>query len=156
MDAHAEILRLLRAAQVPYTLHAHPAVRTIEDARAVAPTLVEDLLKTVVLRVKDGPYVLAAVPAAARAHYRLIADALGVRRQALRMVGPAEVETELGFQVGGVGPFPVRGDVVVWVQAEVAGWPRVRLGGGRNTITVELAGAALDRLGVRWAPLVKP
>jgi Cys-tRNA(Pro)/Cys-tRNA(Cys) deacylase len=94
-----------------------------------------------------GDWVLAAVRGPDRIHYKALADALGVRRTDLRAIGPEEVELGLGFEVGGVGPFPIRPDLRVLFDLGVAQLERVVCGSGRNTVTVEIAAQDLIALG---------
>jgi Cys-tRNA(Pro)/Cys-tRNA(Cys) deacylase len=48
------------------------------------------------------------------------------------------VESELGFEIGGVGPFPVRPDIRVVFDRSVGQTGNVFCGSGRNTRTVEM------------------
>lgn len=135
---HEAIIALLEASGVPFEVHEHPPVVSIEEAGLRAPNLVEDLLKTIVFRVKDAVWVLAAVRCHDRIDYRRLAEALGVNRKQIRSLSPQEVEEQLGFEVGGVGPIPIRGDVRVIFDARLKETGRVRFGSGRNTRTIEM------------------
>ncbi|MBD3306971.1 hypothetical protein GF339_11145 [candidate division KSB3 bacterium] len=133
------ILGWLTERGVAFRLHAHEAVRTIDDAEQKAPVLVEKLIKTVAFRVKDGGWVLAGVRSSDRIDYRKLAAVLGVNRRQLRSVSPQEIESELGFEVGGVGPFPVRDDVTVIFDRHLRNAGTIYCGSGKNTQTLELA-----------------
>jgi Cys-tRNA(Pro)/Cys-tRNA(Cys) deacylase len=133
------VLHLLEASGVAYSLHTHPPIRTVDDAEERFQLPTTNLVKTVVFRIKEGDWVLAAVRGRDRIHYKALADALGVRRTDLRAKGPQEVETELGFKVGGVGPFPVREDLRVLFDQGVLTLERVVCGSGKNTVSVEIA-----------------
>lgn len=130
-------------------------MRTIDEARRQVPELVVDLLKTVAFeRVPGTQRVLAAVPARCGVDYRALAQALGCSRRALRLLPPARVEAELGFEIGGVGPWPVTADVVVVLDAALGDDARVRCGGGTCTRTVELRAGDLARVsGALRAPI---
>ena len=142
---YAAVLDHLRGLGVDLEIHLHEPVRTIEEAHERVPHLTAGLLKTVVFRLDDGGWVLAAVTGPVRIHYRLLADALGVRRTALRAVGPEEVEAALGFQVGGVGPFALGPAIRVVLDAPILELERVLCGSGRNDRTLELAPGDLAR-----------
>ncbi|MGA7979835.1 MAG: YbaK/EbsC family protein [Chromatiaceae bacterium] len=133
------VLHLLEASGVAYNLHTHPPIRTVEEAEERFQLPTTNLAKTVVFRIKEGDWVLAAVRGRDRIHYKALADALGVRRTDLRAIGPDEVETELGFEVGGVGPFPVREDLRVLFDRGALALECVVCGSGRNTVSVEIA-----------------
>ena len=137
---------MLEASGVPYRLHTHPPVTTVDEAFVKAPHLTHNLLKTVVFRIKDDDWILAAVTGDVRIHYKKLADALSVKRKALRSIAPGEVESELGFQIGGVGPFPVRSDVRTVFDANLERLGCVFCGSGRNTETVEIGIDDLIRL----------
>lgn len=155
--AYARVMEMLREAGVSFTVHEHPPVRTIEEAHRRARHLTHHLLKTVVFKIKDGPWILAAVEGSARIDYRGLASAFGVKRTDLRTVSPDEVEGALGFEVGGVGPFAIREDVQVVLDDSLARLGFVFCGSGRNTRTIEMAAgdlAALPR--ARLAPIARP
>jgi Cys-tRNA(Pro)/Cys-tRNA(Cys) deacylase len=69
-SAYERVMEMLREAGVAYTLHEHPPVRTIDEAYLYARHLTHHLLKTVVFKIKEGPWILAAVPGTARIDYR--------------------------------------------------------------------------------------
>lgn len=132
------IMSLLKKGGVKFRIHSHPAVCTMEQAHARVPHLCRNLVKTVVFRIKDGNWILAAVRAQDRVDYKKLAGAAGVNRTAVRAVSPELVAEELGFQVGGVGPFPVRDDMRVVVDDHLEGIGNIFCGSGLNTRTVEI------------------
>ena len=136
--AYEEIIKLLTRKGVEFEMHIHDPVRTIEDAEKKAPTLVRYLLKTVVFQIKSSFWILAAVPCHERIDYRKLAAALGVNRRQLRSLSPEEVEAELGFQVGGVGPIPWREDMKAVFDSSLLNSGTVYCGSGRNTVTLKL------------------
>jgi len=135
---YRHVLQLLEKSGATYRMHCHEPVTTIEAARRKVPHLTHNLLKTIVFRIKDTAWILAAVNGDARIHYKKLADAVGVKRKALRSISPDLVESELGFEIGGVGPFPVRPDIRVVFDQSVGKTGNVFCGSGRNTRTVEM------------------
>ena len=133
------ILERLEKHHVEFIVHEHAAVTTIEDAEDKASHLVERLIKTIVFQLKDGGWVLAGVPCHARVDYRKLAAVLGVNRRQLRSMSPEGVTRELGFEIGGVGPFPVQNDVRVVFDESLQYLEMVRCGSGKNTQTLELS-----------------
>ncbi len=144
--AYDNILRLLETSGAEYRLHEHIPIRTIEEAHEKVPHLTKNLLKTVVFRIKDGDWILAAVGGADRIHYKRLGECFGVNRRELRSVSPEQVQTGLGFEVGGVGPFPVAADVRVVVNEGLMDLDRIFCGSGLNTKTVEIDPTDLVRL----------
>ena len=71
-------------------------------------------------------------------------------------LAPAQVEKELGFQIGGVGPFPVGEEVQVVVDEKLLGVGAIFCGSGVNTETVEIDLDILVRVAeARIAPISK-
>jgi Cys-tRNA(Pro)/Cys-tRNA(Cys) deacylase len=139
-----QIVQALRAHNVPFTLHTHPPLRTVQDYLGHFP--LEQMLKTVAFRVKDGPWVLVALRGTDRVDYRRLADALGVKRAALAQPPAAEVEAVLGVAPGGVSPVPsVPGLLVVFDQRALA-LDTVYCGAGRPDQTLEIRIADLLRV----------
>ena len=135
---YEQVTAMLDAGGFPYRVHAHQPIRTIEEAHAQVPHLTRNLLKTVVFRIKDAQWVLASVKGGDRIHYKKLADACGVKRTELRSVSPAQVEEDLGFQVGGVGPFPVNHKIRVVLDQRLRQLDSIFCGSGRNTRTIEM------------------
>ena len=154
--AYDKILNLLETGGAEYRLHDHIPIRTIDEALEKVPHLTKNLLKTVVFRIKDGGWILAAVGGTDRIHYKQLGECFGVNRRNLRSVSPEEVQSDLGFEVGGVGPFPVAENVMVVVNEGLKGLGRIFCGSGLNTKTVEIDLADLVRLSeARVYPIIK-
>jgi len=151
-----EVLSLLKRNGVSYTIHEHPPVVSIAEAEVKALHLVPNLLKTVVFKIKDAFWVLAAVRCHDRIDYRGLAEAFQVNRRQVRSLSPREVEQELGFEIGGVGPIPLRDDIKVVFDSGLEGAGKVCFGSGRNTCTIELELKDLLRVtGGRVFPIVR-
>ena len=141
------VLDMLDQAKVSYQVHEHPEVATIEEARALVPHLTIDLLKTVVFEVKDTErLLLVAVPCLAQVDYKSVAQIAGCSRRALRLVNGERIESELGFQVGGVRPFAIREGCEVVLDGGIDSNQLVKVGGGPRTLTIELAFSDLQNL----------
>ncbi len=139
-----------------FSLHEHPAVTTIEDARQKVPHLTVNLIKTIVFKIKDGHWILAGVRADDRINYKALAAAFEVNRKKIRSMSPRDVEQGLGFQIGGVGPFPVISDVRVILDQGLADLGGIFCGSGKNTVTVEMDIQDLIRVsGAMVSPICK-
>jgi len=132
------IQSLLEKGGLPYTLHKHLPVITVEDAKVKVPHLTNNLIKTIVFHIKDSHWILAGVNGSDRIDYKQLGDVCGVNRKLLRSVSPEDVETALGFEIGGVGPFPVNDNVKVILDEGLMKLGMVFCGSGKNTITVEM------------------
>lgn len=128
--AYHRIMNLLNRSGVEFRLHAHEPVRTIEEARTKAPHLSRNLLKTIAFRIKDSDFIMAAVEGTHRVDYRKLAGVFDVGRRALLSISPDDLEKALGFEVSGVGPFPVREDVRVVLDDRLTGLGKLFCGSG--------------------------
>jgi Cys-tRNA(Pro)/Cys-tRNA(Cys) deacylase len=151
------LTRRLAEGGVRFHVHEHVVSRTVADAEALLPFPLEGLLKTVVFRVKGGPWVLAACRGQDRVDYRKLALACGTRRADLVQPAPEEVEAALGFAIGGVSPLPPDDATLVIVDATAAATlDTVYCGIGRNDRTLEIAIADLIAVaGARVLPIVQ-
>jgi Cys-tRNA(Pro)/Cys-tRNA(Cys) deacylase len=153
---YANIIAMLKQSGCSFNVHEHAPVTTIDQARQKVPHLTTNLLKTIVFRIKEADWILAAVAGDGRIHYKKLADALKVKRRDLRSIAPDQVESELGFEIGGVGPFPFREDIRVVFDETVATLGNVFCGSGKNTRTIEMKSSDLiDLASGRVYPIVK-
>ena len=133
------IVALLTARGVRFRVHEHPDSRTVEDARARLPFPLDHLLKTVVFRVKNGPWLLVACAGQDRVDYRKLAAAAGIRRADIVQPAPEEIETALGYVVGGIAPFPPNAETRAIVDAGAAArMDTIYCGIGRTDRTLEI------------------
>lgn len=146
MIVYDQIIKLLDSHHVAYELHEHETVRTVAEVEAKLPFLLDKMLKTVAFRLKDGRFILAGLRGHDRIDYRQLAAHFGVNRRAVASMSPEAVEAELGFEVGGVGPFALQPDVVVLLDAQLANVGTVYCGSGKNTVTLAINFADLLRL----------
>ncbi len=146
MDCYEEILQLLKRHGVVYQLHEHEPVHTVAEVEAKLSFLLDKMLKTVAFRLKDGRFVLAGLRGHDRIDYRKLAAALGINRRAVASMSPQAVEAELGFEVGGVGPFPLQPNVVILLDEQLTALDTVYCGSGKNNLTLAIGFADLHRV----------
>ena len=156
--AEGWIAERLRARGVPFTIHQHVASRTVADAMALLSFSPDAFLKTIAFRLKRGGWVLAALRGQDRVDYRGLATALRVSRRDLKAMGPAEITSDLGLPVGGVGPVPPNDQTrVLFDSRAVSDLDVVYCGAGREDLTLEVRivdlVAACDGL---VAPIAQP
>jgi|tagenome__1003787_1003787.scaffolds.fasta_scaffold19291042_2 Cys-tRNA(Pro)/Cys-tRNA(Cys) deacylase len=160
-DRPAQLAELLTGrladSGVRFRIHEHVVSRTVADAEALLPFPLAGLLKTVVFRVKGGPWVLAVCRGQDRVDYRKLALACEVKRADLVRPAPEEVEAALGFAIGGVSPLPPDDTTRSIVDATAATTlDTVYCGIGRNDQTLEIAIADLIAVaGARVLPIVQ-
>lgn len=140
-----EVRAFLDAAAVPYRTHAQAPLVSFEDAKTVLPFDPGSMVKGLVFRIPSGAFAIVALRGADRADYKKIADALGARRADLRAADPVDVEAELGMQLGGVVPLPIKGALVL-IDERVTSLDAIFCGSGRNDVTVEIKAQDLLRI----------
>jgi Cys-tRNA(Pro)/Cys-tRNA(Cys) deacylase len=149
-DSHERILVLLKTAGISHQVHKHAEIRTIDEAAQRAPHLLENLVKTIAFEIEATKrIVLAAVPHTSQLDYKALSAVLVCNRRALRLLPPARVESELGFEVGGLGPFVLQPNVEVVMDSAVLAQTWLRCGAGLRTRTLELSVA--DVVGISQA-----
>lgn len=146
MNVYDQIRQLLDAQGVVYALHRHEPVRTVAEVEEKLPLLLDRMLKTIAFRLRDGRYVLAGLRGHDRLSYPLLARALAVNRRDVTSLSPEAVAAELGFEVGGVGPFALREDVLVLFDGRLTNMGTVYCGSGLNTATLAVDFADLQRV----------
>jgi Cys-tRNA(Pro)/Cys-tRNA(Cys) deacylase len=154
---HEQLIEALNAQNIPYMLHPHQALVTYQDAKENLPFPAEQMLKTLVLKKKAGGWLLVAARGQDKFDFGKIARAAGVGRDSLIQPGAAEVEAELGFQVGGVCPVALRDDVeIILDETAAATLERIYCGSGRNDVTLEINLSDLRRLSpMKLAAVIK-
>ncbi|WP_420645665.1 aminoacyl-tRNA deacylase [Candidatus Leptofilum sp.] len=146
MTVYDQIITLLKNNRVDFELHEHEPVRTVAEVEEKLPFLMDKMLKTVAFRVKDGRTILAGLRGHDRIDYRQLAAFCGVNRRAIASMSPQAVKDDLGFEVGGVGPFALQPNVIVLLDKHLAEMGTVYCGSGRNTATLAIQFADLLRV----------
>lgn len=132
------ILAQLQRSGAHFVIHEHAPSVTIEDADAHLWFPVERLVKTIAFRAKGRGWVLAGLCGYNQVDYKKLATAVGIARDKLMRLTPGEVESELGYELGGVAPFAPNDQTVILLDAGVLAWPGIFCGVGRNDRTLEI------------------
>lgn len=127
----------------------------IEEAAERRGIAVERILKTMVVRVADGRYVLVMVPGDRLIDWKALRGLLGERR--LSLADEAEAFDATGYRRGTITPFGAAGEWPVVIEASVAGSGEVSIGTGTEGIAVHLdADDLIDVTGARVEPISRP
>ena len=141
-----KIIQLLEEAAVPYTIHEHEAIRTVDEVVDKLPHLAPIMVKTIAFALKDGRIILVAIHGKDRIDYRKVAKAVGTNRRNVRSMSPDDVLATLGYKVGSVGPFILQENVFLLIDEHVAQMPTLNCGSGKTTATLELSFTDLQRV----------
>lgn len=121
-------------------IHAHEAMRTVEDMARDPLFDLTRIVKTVAFRTRNNGIVLAAVRGNRRVDYPRLAALLGINRRDLFPLSPEEVREFLGVEPGSVSPVSPREDAVVLIDEEaLLIRPTLYCGIGRPDRTLEIA-----------------
>ena len=140
-----EIEKFLNAAAVDYRLHRHAPVVSFAESKVALPFDPEATVKGLAFRLPNGAYAIVALRGDARADYKKIAAALGVRRDALKMATAEDLARDLDMEPGGVAPLPVLGAAVLFDQ-QTLDLETIFCGAGRAGATLEIQRAELVRI----------
>ena len=140
-----EIIDILDGKFISYKIHKHGEVLTMRDVEEKLPFPIDRLLKTLVFRIRDSSWILAVLKGRDRIDYRKLAQALNVRRQDIIRPSVEEIESKLGFQIGGICPIPTKHDIRVVFDKSILELDSVYCGVGRNDRSLEIRLADLLR-----------
>lgn len=133
-----KIIKKLKAEGVRFRIHEHEPVLTMQDVLDKLPFSKDRLLKTLVFKVKGSGWIFAVVRAKDMVDYRALSQILGVPRSDIKFPTTDDIKTQLGLQVGGICPVPVRDDILVVFDKHILGMDTVYCGAGQNDCTLEI------------------
>jgi Cys-tRNA(Pro) deacylase len=121
---------------VDYRLVDYEPGRDIETAAERRGIAVERILKTMVVRVGEGRYVLVMVPGDRLIDWKALRSLLGERRLSLADADEAYVAT--GYRRGTITPLGAAGDWPLVIEATVEGTGEVSIGSGTDGVAIHL------------------
>ncbi|MFH1026854.1 MAG: YbaK/EbsC family protein [Pseudomonadota bacterium] len=145
------LVEIVKQSSVPFVVHEHAPVRTMEDATQNLSFEIARIVKTVAFRTRNGGIVLAVLRGTGRVDYPRLATLVGVNRRDLVSLSPEEVRELLRVEPGSVSPLSLLGEVAVFIDDDLlAILPTIYCGIGRSDRTLEIAAADLVRLTDGW------
>jgi Cys-tRNA(Pro)/Cys-tRNA(Cys) deacylase len=141
------ITDLLDAWGIHYRLLPHnDPVFTISAAAKQRGVVEEEMVKSILLRDKDGRYVMACVPGTARVDPRAVRASLPEEWGRLRFASAQEILVVTGSVQGAVSPLGLPADMPVLFDDALASLGRVNISSGDP-----MAGLELDPGDLIWA-----
>lgn len=140
-----EVFDYLKKHDIPYTLHTHPAVFTVEESKFLKQKIPGLHCKCLFLEDETGKFYLVALPAEKRLDTKKLRAALAVKK--INFAQPEKLKAELNLVPGSVSIFGMIYakettliiDKEVWA-AEIVGFhPNI------NTATLELPHTSLEK-----------
>ena len=148
LDAHNAAYRLLR--------HSEP-VFTVEAAARQRGVVKEEMVKSILLRDKDGHYAMACVLGHARVDPRAVLACMPPDWRRLRFATREEILAVTGCVQGAVTPLGLPETVPVIFDEAIARCSRVNISSGDPMAGLELDPKDLISLAkARLAPIVEP
>jgi prolyl-tRNA editing enzyme YbaK/EbsC (Cys-tRNA(Pro) deacylase) len=136
-----------------FSVTRHGRVGSLEEAAAARGIEPRQLIKTIVVRVRDGDYRFVLVPGGREISWPKLRGLLGVNRLSMP---PADVALEAtGYERGTITPL---GSTTAWpVVADVNVTGVVSIGGGAHGVGLMVdADALVDALGATVADVTEP
>ncbi len=121
---------------VDYRLVDYEPGRDIETAAERRGIAIERILKTMVVRVGEGRYVLVMVPGDRLIDWKALRSLLGERRLSLADADEAFAAT--GYRRGTITPLGAAGDWPLVIEATVEGTGEVSIGSGTDGVAIHL------------------
>lgn len=153
----SRITDLLDGCGVAYRLLPHDGpVYTVEEAARQRDVVMQELVKSILLREPGGRYVMACVGGDRRVDHRAVRRNLGEGWRRLHFADAAEILAVTGCPQGAVAPIGLPDDVPVLFDQDIAACRKVNISSGDLTFGLELATADLVRLArARFAPIAE-
>jgi Ala-tRNA(Pro) deacylase len=137
-------LAVLDALGIPYTLHEHPPVFTVEEAERYWADIPATHCKNLFLRNQKGTrHYLVVLDHRKQADLKRLAEKIGDDR--LSFASPERLQKHLGLTPGAVSPMglihPGARDVILVLDADLLAAERLGFHPNRNTATITVATA---------------
>ena len=130
------IIRILEENKMEYKLFEHEPVYTSEQAAQVRGVSVKTGVKALVLKTKEGNFVLALVRADKRADLKVVAAAHGTKN--VRLARPEEVLEITGCEIGSVPPFGHETELKTYMDKDILAEAEVNFNIGSHTKSVRM------------------
>lgn len=153
-----KITEYLDAHNVPYKVlrHAEP-VYTVEKAAAQRGVILEEMVKSILLRDKKGHYVMACVRGDMRLNPKAVRAYVPDHWKRLSFASREQIRAVTGYIQGAVAPLCLPEDVPVVMDEALARCDKLNTSSGDPMAGLELATEDMLRLtNARLAPIAEP
>ncbi len=141
---HPPAARALDAQGIPYRLFVHEQpVRSLEQAARERGQRVEQIVRSILFRVRAGEYLLVLAPGGHRIAWPRLRRHLG--RSRVTLATPEEVLRVTGYPIGAVSPFGLAHPLPVLADRRIFLPDEVSLGSGERGVALILRREALRR-----------
>jgi prolyl-tRNA editing enzyme YbaK/EbsC (Cys-tRNA(Pro) deacylase) len=146
MTLHTKVTELLDSLAIPYRVlpHSEP-VFTVEAAAAQRGVVKEEMVKSILLKDRDGRHVMACVPGEAKLDPQAVRAVLGEPWKRLSFASADEIRAVTGYVQGAVAPLCLPAGVPVVMDETFATLARCNISSGDPMAGLELAAPDLIR-----------
>lgn len=138
------VIETLDQQGIPYRLLPHGReVFTVEEAAGQRDVLMEEMVKSILLRDRKRRYVMACVRGDMRVDPKAVRAVLPDRYQRLQFASAAEIREITGSVQGAVAPVGLPDEVPVVCDEVIARCERVNLSSGDPAMGLEMKGSDL-------------
>lgn len=127
--------------KLPHTVHEYVHESGVasygEEAAEKLGVAVNQVYKTLVVRLNSDELVVAVIPVAQKLSMKLIAKAAGAKRAG--MASPCDVERSTGYVLGGVSPLGQKRRLRTFVDESAKSCETVFVSAGRRGLEIELS-----------------
>lgn len=152
-----KITDLLDSLGIAYRVlpHAEP-VFTVEAAAAQRGVVKEEMVKSILLKDRDGRYVMACVPGEARLDPQAVRAVLPVEWKRLAFASSEEITAATGYVQGAVAPLCLPADILVVMDEFFRTLTKCNISSGDPLAGLELgAGDLIRAAGATLAVITK-
>lgn len=119
-----------------YEVSEHEPVYTSEQAARVRGVELKTGVKALVLKTKEGDFVMGLVAADRRIDMKKLAKIVGTRR--LRLASQEEVQKRTGCEIGSVHPFGNLHDLPTYLDISILESDMVNFNAGLHTVSIQM------------------
>lgn len=147
MNSKTKIIDILESHQIPFRLLPHnEPVYTMEAAARQRGVVEEEMVKSILLREKDGRFVMACVLGNARLDPKAVRASLPNGWKRLTFASAEEILEVTGCVMGAVAPLALPPDLPVFFDQAIAGCQKVSISSGDPMAGIEMDAQDLIRL----------
>ena len=132
------LIESLNAQKIPFEIIEHDEITCVDDGVKLLHFPENQILKTIGF-IANEHFIFVALQGRKRVDYKKLVQALGFKREILKMLPIEIVEVELGYQAGGLSPLHVDPRISVFIDSEVLRLDTVFCGIGVRNKTLKIS-----------------
>lgn len=147
MDKSQTIIQLLNEKCVEYELFVHAPVLTIADVEKTLNIISDLMAKSLVIEnSRTGQYFVVVLRGCDQLNKKKLATILKVPRDVLEFAKAKEIESTIGYPIGGIPPFGYKEDISVVIDQAVMDTTPLYCGAGSLTKSLKIKSILLKEL----------